>query len=149
MMRSRSASIVLSVALISLLLGAGNAIGSAPVRGAHVQAWRALKLSADPTPNDLELLEIGFPRTAVRRRLSQRDLVLLVTSSFGEDYLAMATVGTAPSHAPRALVLVVNRPSALLDPVHVALRLYSSRVLGQPRVFTLTDPFGAPHPGVV
>ncbi len=148
MMRSRPASIVLLVALTSLLIGAGNAGGALPVRGGQTSAWRMLKLSADPAPNDLELLEIGFPRTSMRRRLSQRDLLLLVTSSFGDDYLALATVGTAPSHAPRALVLVVNRPSALLDPVHVALRLYSSRALGRPRVFTLTDPFGVPHVGL-
>ena len=145
MMCSRPASIVLVAALISLLIGVGNASGALPVRGAQTSAWRMLKLSADPAPNDLELLEIGFPRTAVRQLLSQRDLTLEVSSSFGDDYLAAAMVGTAPSHAPRALVLVVDRPSPPLDPVRVALRLRSSRVLGRPRVFSLTDPFSATH----
>jgi hypothetical protein len=72
---------------------------------------------------------------------------MTVSAPYGDDYLVLATPSFRPSLVPRALVLVVNRPSALLDPVKVRLQLRTASALGRPLVSRLLDPFTRPGSG--
>jgi len=63
-----------------------------------------------------------------------------VGGPFGDDYLAAAAPRSRTPGLAQALVLVVNRPSPLLDPVAVRLRISASRSLGAPVLRTLANP---------
>ena len=71
-----------------------------------------------------------------------------MSGPFGDDYLAAAVPRLQTPGAPWALVLLVNRPSALLDPVSVHVRLTARRTLGTPVVWKLTDPLTHPDTGL-
>lgn len=119
-------------------LAAGAAPQAAPARPALARAAaapapRVTGFTLGPAPNDLALAEVRFPASA-RRTLSGANLRLLTTGRVGDDYLALVAVAHPGRGGARALVLIVNRPSALLDPARVALRLRSSRMLGPARL---------------
>ncbi len=142
----------LRLALLVLLTSCGSALVAAPWTGATVPAGkgsassgRSVPLTASPAPSDLELFQVSFPHSAGPRAISGSSLTMTVSAPYGDDYLVLATPSFKPSLAPRALVLVVNRPSALLDPVTVRLQLRAAGVLGTPVISRLVDPFT--HPG--
>ena len=84
-------------------------------------------------------------------RSTRRTLHAAVRGPFGADYLALAALRTRSDHARIAIVLLVNRATALLDPAHVRVRMRSARALGAPTVAVMSNPFAdspatAPEP---
>jgi hypothetical protein len=145
MMRLRLALLVLLATCGSLLSTTPWADGADAVAGGSAPSWRTVSLTASPAPSDLELLQVAFPHSNGPRTISAASLRMAVSAPFGDDYLALATPSFRPTPTPRALLLIVNRPSALLDPVNVRLRLRAADALGAPVVSRLVDPFS--HPG--
>jgi len=94
-----------------------------------------------PAPEDLSLAEVGFPHATRGQHLSSASLKMAVQGPFGDDYLVLAIPRVGVGRTPRALVLLVNRPSPLLDPATVRLRVRASAQLGRPVVRRLADPF--------
>jgi len=135
---------LLSLAAIALVSGQSAGSETARARGAG-EAMRTLRLSMSPSPGDLALAQISFAN-ARGAPLERRSLRVAVSGPFGEDYLAMAVLHVATKHGPAALVLLVNRPSPLLDPATVGLRISAQRSLGAPTVRRLANPF-ARHGG--
>jgi hypothetical protein len=148
MMRLRQASLVLLAIFATTLLGAALTVTSAAASAASTRAWRTSNASLSPTPNDLALLQISFSETRGRQRITNRNLKLALGVPIGADYMTLVTLGRGLSRSPMALILIVNRPSALLDPAVIGLRLRSLRTLGKPRVWSLGDPFTHPSAGL-
>jgi hypothetical protein len=154
MMSMRSARLALLAACAAAALGTAVARSLEPAGVANAAAGRAAEastartwsLTLSPAPGDLTLVAIGF-RGPGRKPLRARSLSVAARGVFGEDYLATAAPRLTSPRALRALVLLVNRPSSLLDPAHVLLGLESSRSLGSPVVRKLADPFTDPHAG--
>jgi hypothetical protein len=140
------------LALGAIVVVSGQSAGSEPARargaGAAMRTW---PLSMSAAPGDLTLAEISFAH-ADGTRLERRSLQLAVSGSFGDDYLASAVLHAATKRGPAALVLLVNRPSPLLDPAAVALRVSAQSSLGAPTVRRAANPFaraaGAPAPSL-
>lgn len=142
----------------SLVLLSGCADGAAGAKTASVgagrdsrlPATRAWTLTLSAQPDDLALAQIAFRGSARGSRITSASLRLAVRGPFGDDYLAAAAV-RLPG-APRALVLLVNRPSPLLEPVAVDVRVTAQRALGTPVVSHASNPFaraaGAPRPSL-
>jgi hypothetical protein len=94
-----------------------------------------------PAPEDLSLAVILFPHAAHGKHISGATLQLAAWGAFGDDYLVLAAPRVGAGRALSALVLLVNRPSPLLDPVTVHLRLRARAQFGRPVVRRLADPF--------
>jgi hypothetical protein len=149
MMRRTLASLTL-LAVCGLLALAASATGAGrrspriasvldPVATASLSHTWSFTLS--PAPDDLALAEVGFPHATRGQHVSSASLKLAVRGPFGEDYLVLAIPRVGVGRTPRALVLLVNRPSPLLDPATVSLRLRAGAQLGRPVVRRLADPF--------
>jgi hypothetical protein len=130
-----------SLASIAVCLLYAQGSVAAPHAGTSKRSWQ---LSLSPAPDDLALAQIDFPRAGAKARLSGRAARLTVAGPFGDDYLALVAVSGRLARRPRALVLVVNRPSALLDPAGVALLLRAPVSLGAPVVDAVEDPLAQP-----
>lgn len=116
--------------------GAGAAASSRA--GTRTRMW-SLRLT--PAPDDLALAQIRFPH-AGRRTVVRELLHIAMRAPFGADYLAVATPSIALSTGgAQVLVLLVNRPSALEDPVSVELRLSTEGRLAEHRVRRVENPF--------
>lgn len=113
---------------------AGRAAAAAP-------ATRSWRVTLAPAPDDLALAQVSFAHASGGARLSARSLRVAVTGPFGDDYMAMAASRVPATGVQRALVLLVNRPSPLLDPVSVHLTLSALWSLGEPVIRTLADAF--------
>jgi hypothetical protein len=122
--------------LAATLLPAASA-GKETAPAAATRTWR-VALSA--APDDLSLAQVSFHPRA-RDPLSKRSLAVAVEGAFGDDYLAVATPRLATGGVERALVLLVNRPSPLLDPVYVHVRMVARGSLGAPVVRKLANSF--------
>jgi hypothetical protein len=126
---------------------AAAARGRTVTRGRTVGKARTWRLRLAPAPDDLALAQIRFPHAS--RRAVDRDLLRIeMEAPFGSDYLAVAAprVGV-PAAGAQAFVLLVNRPSALEDPVSVRLLLRTPRRLGEHEVRRVENPFaGVPAP---
>jgi hypothetical protein len=122
--------------LLAVCLTATTAVSVGNVAAA-VRA-RSFSVVLSPSPGDVTLLQLRFPR-ARSATIGSHSLRVSVHGSFGADYLAIA----APLHRERAsrqvLVVLANRPSALLDPGPVHLRLTLARSLGVPVLRHLAD----------
>jgi hypothetical protein len=99
---------------------------------------RRTTVTLAPTRSDVALAELRF-RHAPGGALTRRSLRLAVVGQFGRDYLAFAVASSPGPGGARALVLLVNRPSALLDPAQVRLAVSSRLGLGGVLVRKLTD----------
>ncbi len=108
---------------------------------------RVWSVTLSPAPGDFSLIEIGF-HGARRRAISSRSLQLAVHGPFGDHYLAAAAWRSRATGTAGALVLVVNRPSPLIDPVGVHLRISARRALGRAFVWRITDPLSRPTGGL-
>jgi hypothetical protein len=128
--------------LAAWALAGGVAAGtsSASTRADLAAATRTLHVSLSPAPGELSLAEISFHGSR-RERISARSLQIAVSGPFGEDYLAVAVPRLGTASALRALVLLVDRASPLLDPVSVHLLITARRSLGAPVVRSLANPF--------
>jgi hypothetical protein len=150
MMRLHLTTLALVAACGLFVLGAVIVVDGASARSvssgarrADAAATRTWRVSLSPGPGDLALAQISFPAGA-RQLLTRRSLQVAVSGPFGDDYLATATLRVARPQGPMALVLLVNRPSPLLDPVTVRLRVTARRSLGTSVVRRLADPFRRP-----
>jgi hypothetical protein len=106
---------------------------------------RAWSLALSPAPNDIALAQISFHAPG-RGGVSTGELRVALSAAFGSDYMVAAVPRFATPGVARALVLVVNRPSALLDPASVRLRITAPRSLGAPTVRTRENPFASADP---
>src|ERR1700722_949222 len=133
------------LAICGSLLVLADCAGAAPSAGAGVRAaaptWRTWPFTLSPAPDELALAEIGFPRAARGQRISHASLRLATPGPFGDDYLVLAAPLAGTGRTPRALALLVNRPSALLDPATLRLRITARAALGRPVVRRFADPF--------
>ncbi|MHB8531154.1 MAG: hypothetical protein ACYDC2_00385 [Solirubrobacteraceae bacterium] len=130
MMRaSRALPILIGAALLGL---AAPAVARAPRAAAALVARHLTTFSLAPAPSDLTLAEVRFPRSG-RQALKGADLRLAPSGPLGADYLVLGAVLHPGRGGARALVLLVNRPTALLDPARVVLRLRSAGTLGPAR----------------
>jgi len=154
MRRSLTTLTLLAACAALALLAAGAlalAIGlGAGARAGHATAPVAMRSSfvtLSPAPDDLALAQVSYRHTG-RQPLSARSPRVAVIGPFGDDYLAAVAVARSSTPgALRALVLLVNRPSPLLEPVSVPVRVSAQRSLGAPTVRTLADPFTRPASG--
>jgi hypothetical protein len=108
---------------------------------------RMWSLRLAPAPDDLALAQIRFPHAG--RRAVARDLLHIeMRAPFGADYLAVATPRISLSTGgAQVLVLLVNRPTALADPVSVELQLSTKGRLAEHRVRRAENPFAeTPEP---
>jgi hypothetical protein len=147
-MRRSQTTLTLVLAAGLLALCAAVAIAMQAGGSAHGNAGRAgvaeashswtLRLSA--APDDLTLAELDFPKAAHGQRIAASTLQLAVGSPFGDDYLVAGAPQLAAAGPPRLLVMLVNRPSGLLDPVDVPVRLTARAALGSAVVRRFVDP---------
>lgn len=124
-----------------LALAAVAALGASLMRSSAA-ATRTFPLTLSPAPDDLALAQVSF-HPARRERLSPATLRVLVSGPFGEDYMAAAALRSSTSGVVRALVLLVNRPSSLLEPTAVRLKLMARRSLGAASIRTLENPLAS------
>jgi hypothetical protein len=145
----RSLTTLTLAALCGLLaLAAVAALAAKLTRGSHPRAVRVVAavptrtwpLTLSPAPDDIALAQISFHAGAVRR-LSAASLRLAVRGPFGDDYMALAVPRSSAHGVVRAMVLVVNRPSPLLDPTDVRLSAIAQRSLGVAVVRTSENAF--------
>jgi len=134
MRRSRRTLTALALGASALALAALAAWALAAGGGPAV---RRTGLTLRPAPDDLALAQVAFAGSS-GRTIPARSLRVAVSGPFGDDYLAWAATRAAVGGG-RALVLLVNRPSPLMDPASVSLSLSAWRSLGRPTVRTLTD----------
>jgi hypothetical protein len=127
-------------AAFAIASGAGTGTGAGVTPGGRAASERSWPVSMSAAPDDLALAELSFRSAAKGEQLSTRSLQVAVTGPFGDDYLVAGALRLARAGIPRLLVLLVNRPSALLDPVSVHLRLTASSALGRPLLRSLANP---------
>jgi hypothetical protein len=152
MMRRPSTRLILVATCAVLVLGAAVAValaaGGRAIRGA-ARAARVAPITEWPlvmsaAPDDLALAQLSFRHAARGYSASDSSLRVAVSSPFGDDYLVAAALRPPTRGVSRVLVLLVNRPSPLLDPVSVRVRLTGPRALGTPRVLRLANPLVRP-----
>jgi len=141
----RALPFTLFAVLVVLIVASMAAGGSKPGSSAASGPENRSPLTLAPAPSDFALAEVSFKGAARGQIISGSSLQVSVSGPLGDDYLAAAALRLGTKGVPRALVLLVNRPSALLDPVSVHVQLTSRRALGPARVRTLTDPFTRPR----
>jgi hypothetical protein len=153
MMRVALASLALlttccSTSVSVAMAGTIHATGSVAALAHQADpAGRAWSMTVSPAPGDLALVQVGFHRRHAEGVL-ERSLHVSVSGAFGDDYLVVAAPRLGTASTARALILVINRPSSLLDPLSVHLRLSARRSLGAALARKVTDPLtrGAGHP---
>ncbi len=122
----------------AVLVLAAPAVARAPRAAPGAVAMHLTTFTLAPAPSDLALAEVRFPRSG-RRSLNGANLRLASSGPSGADYLVLGALTHPGRGGARALVLLVNRPTALLDPVRVALRLRSAPMLGSARARSSTN----------
>lgn len=143
MMRFLLASIALLAASVSTATAASHTRSEGPP-GHSASAHHALRLTLSPAPDDLALAEVGFHGRG-RRTMSARSLHVAVRGALGDDYMASAWLGSRVGR--RALVLVVNRPTSLLDLTGVDLALSWREDLGSAFKHVSANPITAAGSG--
>ncbi len=152
MMRRPLTQLTLVAICGSLALLSGCAAGASRAKTAAVGAGRdpgptatharTWTVTLSPAPDDLALAQIAFREAAAGARVTSGSLRVGVSAPFGDDYLAAAAVRLPGP--PRVLVLLVNRPSPLLEPVAVHVRLTAASALGTPVISSSSNPFTRP-----
>jgi hypothetical protein len=129
-----------------LMLGGALAIaikvrGNAGIRAAAAApGTHSWPVTISAAPGDFALVALSFDRAARAQLVASGVPRMTVSGPFGDDYLIAAALRLAKPSVPRVLVLLVNRPSPLLDPVSVHVRLAVSRSLGEPSLRAFADP---------
>jgi hypothetical protein len=146
MMRRSLTTLMLVVTFGLLMLGGALAIAlkarapAAASRRGAASGTRGWPVTMSAAPDDFALAELSFDRAARAQQITSGSLQMAVDGPFGDDYLLAAALRLAKVGPPRVLVLLVNRPSPLLDPVSVHVRLTASGSLGQPSVRAFANP---------
>jgi hypothetical protein len=137
-----------------LALVAVAALGATLVKSskhAHAEGERGWPVTLSPAPDDLSLAQVEF-HLGGRGRVPRSSFGVAAGGPFGSDYMAAAIPRVATRGAVDVLVIVVNRPSPLLDPASVRVRVSARRSLGVPALRTLENPFArlasAPRPAL-
>jgi hypothetical protein len=134
-----------SLSIIGLLALVGvAALGAKLVRGSGELSTRAgtrtWPVTLSPAPSDLALAQVSFhgrvPTGAVHSWLR-----VSVGGAFGGDYMAASVPRLVSERSARVLIVLVNRPTPLLDPVSVHLHVQARGSLGVPRIETLENVF--------
>ena len=126
MRRAGALTAAFAVTVTALVVAASLA---APAPASAGGRTRTALLTLSPAAGDLALAILRFPRSG-RRSPSPQTLRVALAGPGGSDYLALASLAHPPRGGARALMLLVNRPSPLLDPLHVRLRARWSATLG-------------------
>jgi hypothetical protein len=149
----RAPSLILLASLLGLgvpsATAGGVGLAPSPAFGARSAAFHTearLPLSLSPVPEDLALAEVGL-HAPIGKRIPADPVRITLRGPFGSDYMAVATPRTHASSGAQVLVLLVNRPSALLDPATVKLLLGAPRWLAVSVVARVSDPFTGPPVG--
>jgi hypothetical protein len=132
------------VAVVAVAVALSTSAGAHADRAGAASTRRTWPVTLSAAPDDLALADVGFPRAAHGQRISGRSLQVAVGEPFGEDYLAAAALRLPAERVPRMLVLLVNRPSPLADPVFVHVRLLALGALGAVSALGLADPLTRP-----
>jgi hypothetical protein len=135
---------LLLVAAAAIVVVLSTSAGAHVNRAGVASTGRTWPVTMSAAPDDLALAEVSFPRAAHGQRISERSLQVAVGEPFGDDYLAAAALRLPTARVPRMLVLLVNRPSPLLDPVSVHVRLLARRALGAASARGLANPLARP-----
>jgi hypothetical protein len=139
----RVVALILLAGLLALGLARASGAGTSVASASASRPERRWSLTLAPAPNDLALAEVRFG-SATGKGISPDLLRVAVQGPFGSDYLAVAAPRARGSAGARALVLLVNRPSALEDPVAVKLFLTAATSLGGHTVLRVSDPLARP-----
>lgn len=145
MMRRPLTTLVVVASCGVLVLGAGLAVAIEAGGGARAKSVAAEPLSRSwpvrmsAAPDDLTLAEVVFREPTRGQRIAGSSLHAGVEAPFGDDYVAAAVLRLPAQGASRVLVVLVNRPSPLLDPGSVTVRLTAPRVLAAPLVLKSAD----------
>ncbi len=146
-------------ACVTAAAGSAGARAAGPPAGAARQAdagtahdskrvsERRLLLALSAAPDDLAVAEVRF-EGRTRERISRASGRLGVIGPFGDDYLGAAVVEEGANAGRALLVVLVNRPSPLLDPVSVTFALTVPQGLGKHALRGASDPFTRPASGV-
>jgi hypothetical protein len=151
MMRRPFTTLTLVTVCGLLTLVAVAALGAKLIRGSgspSAQTGAALRtypVELKAAPDDFTLADMSFhPRARQRRPMSS--VRVAVNGPFGHDYMAAAVARPTTSRVVHVLVLLVDRPSALLDPASVELQVSARSVLGAPTVHELANLFARTAP---
>jgi hypothetical protein len=123
----------LPATLLVALAAAGQAGAAAQRSASHT-----FSVALSASQHDATLLQIRFPHGG-RQALSPSALHVAVVGAFGDDYMALAAPKRTGRRGPEALLVLANRPSALLDPVSVHLRIRARASLGKPVLVHLVN----------
>jgi len=105
--------------------------------GARMRNW---PMTLSPAPSDLALAQVSF-HGRVPGGEARRWLRISVDGAFGGDYMAASVAHLAGQGNARVLVVLINRPTPLLDPVSVHLRVQARRPLGTAKIDVIEDVF--------
>ncbi len=150
MMRRPLTTLMLVLTCGALVLGTVLAMAIAASTGSRASASKAASvghswnLSMSAAPDDLTLAEVNFGGARRVQQIAGSSLHVVVRAPFGDDYLTAGALRLSASGALRVLVLLVNRPSPLFDPVSVGVRLTAPIALRSPLVLRSTDPLARP-----
>jgi hypothetical protein len=131
----------IAIAAMPAVARSGSGVARASSRAAHT--WQ---LDLGPSNGSWALAQIRF-RARRGARISQRTLSASVPGPFGSDYLVAAGLRAPSSGRLVALVLLVNRPSALAHPAPVRLRVRSAGALGAHTQFVTSETIHPIGPG--
>ena len=153
MMRTAAVFFALSATALGAVLapsgtlarGAGGGARAVPARAVTAGRARSSQVTLAAAPGDLALAIVRFPAARRRASLSAHSLRAGAVGAFGDDYLAVEALAGRHGRSSVALILLVNRVTALLDPTAVSVHLRSARSLRAPAPAALANPFaGAP-----
>jgi hypothetical protein len=151
MMRTAAVSLVLFASALlaapvparTLAAGSRPAVDHAPAaaRTASAAGERRSLVTLAPAPADLALALVRFPAARRHAGPSTSTMQVGAVGPFGDDYLAAAAIRGRAGRSAAALVLLVNRVTAVFDPASVSVHLRSARALGVPASAVLANPF--------
>src|SRR5271167_387333 len=125
-------AVLAACAALAVVIPGAGAQGAARTAGRAPQ--RTWQMTLSPAVGDIALAVVGFPHAARGARVERGSFSVLASAPFGDDYMVVGGVRGAGANMPRALVLLVNRPTALEDPSHVSVRASAAASLGRPRL---------------
>ncbi len=140
-MRVPSSLLAVLAAGVALAVAIPSAGAQRPAHAAGHTPQPTRRITLSPAVGDIAMAVISFPHAARGAHLERAPFSVLAGAPFGDDYLVSGVVRAAGAKEPRALVLLVNRATALADPSHVSVRASAAASLGKPQILEALDPF--------